>query len=106
MTSSLLNGRQWLKAWSSLKLTIVCLILSMILVFLGTLAQVELGIYEAQQRYFSTWFVWWGPDAAEGGIGRSRFCPEAIWSAVYFSSICWLPMEPALNGHGKNPVFS
>jgi hypothetical protein len=75
MTSSLLNGRQWLKAWSSLKLTIVCLILSMILVFLGTLAQVELGIYEAQQRYFSTWFVWWGPDAAEGGNWKIPILP-------------------------------
>ncbi len=43
---------------SSLKLTVICLSVSMILVLLNTLAQVNLGIYEAQTRYFATWFVW------------------------------------------------
>ncbi len=62
MTHALLNWKQWLKAWSSLKLTVVCLLITCVLVFFGTLAQVKLGIYEAQQRYFSTWFVWWGPE--------------------------------------------
>ncbi|HNQ89577.1 MAG TPA: cytochrome c biogenesis protein ResB [Verrucomicrobiota bacterium] len=36
----------------SLRLTVVCLVLAMVLVFAGTLAQVEIGIYAAQVRYF------------------------------------------------------
>src|SRR5213593_4442312 len=44
---------------TSLKLTIVCLAAAMVLIFAGTLAQVHLGIQEAQQRYFQSMFVWW-----------------------------------------------
>ena len=44
---------------TSLKLTIVCLAAGMALIFAGTLAQVHLGIHEAQQRYFQSWIVWW-----------------------------------------------
>lgn len=44
---------------TSLKLTIVCLAAGMVLIFSGTLAQVHLGIHEAQQRYFQSWLVWW-----------------------------------------------
>src|SRR6266446_5801105 len=47
---------------TSLKLTIVCLAAAMALIFAGTLAQVHLGIHEAQQRYFQSMFVWWPPD--------------------------------------------
>src|SRR5437762_1065131 len=44
---------------TSLKLTIICLAAAMALIFAGTLAQVHLGIHEAQQRYFQSFFVWW-----------------------------------------------
>src|SRR5438045_8592171 len=44
---------------TSLKLTIVCLAAAMALIFAGTIAQVRLGIWEAQQRYFQSIFVWW-----------------------------------------------
>ena len=44
---------------TSLKLTIVCLAAAMVLIFAGTLSQVHLGIWEAQQRYFQSMFVWW-----------------------------------------------
>src|SRR6201987_450882 len=47
---------------TSLKLTIACLAAAMILIFAGTLAQVHLGIHEAQQRYFESFFVWWPPE--------------------------------------------
>src|SRR5262252_2107997 len=49
--------------FTSLKLTIVCLAAAMALIFAGTLAQVHLGIHEAQERYFQSMFVWWPPDA-------------------------------------------
>jgi hypothetical protein len=44
---------------TSLKLTIVCLAAAMVLIFTGTMAQVHLGIHEAQERYFQSWVVWW-----------------------------------------------
>ena len=44
MTSELLR---WLKPLTSLKLTICCLACAMVLVFLGTLDQVHIGVYEA-----------------------------------------------------------
>src|SRR5580704_13620329 len=47
---------------TSLKLTIVCLAAGMALIFAGTLAQVHLGIHDAQQRYFQSMFVWWPPE--------------------------------------------
>jgi hypothetical protein len=45
--------------FASLKLTVVCLVLSIILVFAGTLAQVELGLYQAQEDFFRRFFVYW-----------------------------------------------
>src|SRR6201990_3268161 len=44
---------------TSLKLTIVCLAAAMVLIFAGTISQVHLGIWEAQQRYFQSLLVWW-----------------------------------------------
>ena len=43
--------------FTSLKLTVVCLCLGMLLVFVGTLAQVDEGLYNAQARYFKNWFI-------------------------------------------------
>src|SRR6476660_8408476 len=48
---------------TSLKLTIICLAAAMVLIFAGTLAQVHLGIHEAQQRYFQSFFVWLPPES-------------------------------------------
>ncbi len=44
---------------TSLRLTVVCLCLGLILVFVGTLAQVKLGIFAAQAKYFHSLFVFW-----------------------------------------------
>ena len=71
--------RKIVDIFTSLKLTIVCLAAGMALIFAGTLAQVHLGIHEAQQRYFQSLFVWWPP---EGADSRSRFFPVAISSAL------------------------
>ena len=51
--------RRLLSLITSLKLTIACLAAAMALIFAGTIAQVHLGIWEAQQRYFQSLFVWW-----------------------------------------------
>lgn len=49
---------------TSLKLTVVCLILALGLVFIGTIAQVNLGLYIVQEQYFSSYFIWWGPQGS------------------------------------------
>ncbi|MBM3883012.1 MAG: cytochrome c biogenesis protein ResB [Verrucomicrobia bacterium] len=45
--------------FSSLRLTVVCLALALVVVFVGTLAQVEIGLYAAQMKYFRSLFVYW-----------------------------------------------
>jgi ResB-like family protein len=50
-----------LKPLTSLRLTIACLLLAMVLVFVGTLAQKDLDAFYAQKRYFNSWFVFWSP---------------------------------------------
>ena len=44
---------------TSLRLTIVLMALSTILVFVGTLAQANFGLYDAQDRFFKSAFVLW-----------------------------------------------
>ena len=46
-------------AITSLKLTIACLAVLMVLVVACTLAQVHLGTFGAVQAYMRTWLVWW-----------------------------------------------
>ena len=48
--------------FSSLKLTVVCLSAAIVLVFVGTLAQVNSGITEVQGIYFHSLVVWWPAD--------------------------------------------
>ncbi len=45
--------------FSSLKLTVVCLACATVLVFIGTLAQVNQGLYAVQANYFQSFFVFW-----------------------------------------------
>ncbi len=58
--------RRLVDLFTSLKLTIVCLAAAMALIFAGTLAQVHLGIHEAQQRYFQSLFVWYPSSQGPG----------------------------------------
>ena len=48
-----------LKFFSSLRLTVACLILWVILIFVATLAQVQLGIFFAKKIFFESWIVFW-----------------------------------------------
>ena len=50
--------------FSSLKLTCVLLCAAALLVFVGTLAQTELGLYTSQHRFFRSLLVYWGPQGA------------------------------------------
>ncbi len=48
------------KLWNvlgSVKLVVVLLLLLALLTYIGTLAQIEHGLYESQRRYFDSWYV-------------------------------------------------
>ncbi len=47
-----------IKFFTSLRLTVTLLSLGIVLVFVGTVAQADEGLYVAQDRYFKHWFVW------------------------------------------------
>ena len=53
-----------IKVFTSLRLTVVCLALALLLVFFGTLAQVDLGLYKAQNEFFRSFLIYWGPKGA------------------------------------------
>jgi len=56
------SGRRLIDTLASLKLTVLLLILSMILILLGTLEQVHWGIWHVQKVYFSSWFCFYPMD--------------------------------------------
>ena len=47
-----------LRVLASLRLTVALFALSMVLVFFGTLAQVDKGIWTVVDQYFRSWYVW------------------------------------------------
>src|ERR1044071_9598168 len=52
------------KIFSSLQLTVALLALGLVLVFWGTLAQVHLGLYKAQNEFFRSFFIYWTPSGS------------------------------------------
>lgn len=45
------------KFLTSLRLTVVCLAFGILLVWIGTVAQADEGLYVAQERYFKQWYI-------------------------------------------------
>lgn len=54
--------------FTSMQLTVVLLFLSMILVFVATLDQVNLGIWAVQEKYFRSFFVYLHPPEGRFGV--------------------------------------
>lgn len=48
-----------LKLLSSLRLAVTLLGFAMVLIFVATITQVELGIHEVQEKFFRSWIAWW-----------------------------------------------
>ena len=46
-----------LKVLASLRITVVLLVLGILLVFFGTLAQIDEGIWTVMRKYFRSWYV-------------------------------------------------
>ena len=51
--------------FASLKLSVVVLTFALVLVFWGTLAQVKLGLYQAQNEFFRSFLIYWSPAGSE-----------------------------------------
>jgi hypothetical protein len=58
---------------TSLRLTVVLLAFSILIVFLGTWAQVHEGLYGAQSRWFRSYLVWWNVFGAVPETSRYGF---------------------------------
>ncbi len=52
------------KFFTSVRLAVVLLALGLILVFWGTIAQVKLGLYIAQDEFFRSLFIYWKPNGS------------------------------------------
>lgn len=50
--------------FTSLRLTVVLLALGLVLVFWGTVAQVHLGLYKAQNEFFRSFLIYWQPQGS------------------------------------------
>lgn len=51
------------RVFSSIEFILVCMALALVLIFFGTIAQVDLGTFIAQKKFFDSWFI----DAAAFG---------------------------------------
>src|SRR5947207_7508468 len=80
------------KPLASLQLTVVLFALSMVLVFFGTLAQIDKGIWTVVDEYFRSWFVWI-PFQLIAKFGWKFFeapGPDANWSGSFPFPGGWL----------------
>jgi len=89
--------RQFRDFFVSLQLTVVLLILSLLIVFVATLDQVNLGIWEVQEKYFRSFFVMWSVPGSSvkipvfpGGYLIGGFLLINLVSAhIYRFSLTW-----------------
>jgi len=76
---------------SSLRLTVICLVSAMVLVFAGTLAQVHLGLWDAQKQYFHSLLVFWTPKGTDWKI--------PVWPGGYL--LGWVLLINLIAAHLK-----
>ncbi len=82
--------------FSSLRLTVACLCMALVLVFAGTLAQVQLGLWEAQTRYFHSFLVFWTPAGSNWKI--------PVWPGGYL--LGWVLLINLLSAHAVRFKFT
>src|SRR5436190_18497269 len=68
-----------LKPFASLTLTVILLALSMVLVYAGTLAQVDNDVWQVQHKYFHSLYTWMPlQDLVPRFTDRPRYIPGSI----------------------------
>jgi hypothetical protein len=91
-----------IKPLVSLRLAIVCLALAMVLVFVGTLGQVDIGTYEAQKKYFQSWFLYWSP---AGGLHIPVFPGGFLIGTVLLANLIATHLERFKMSWKKSGIF-
>ena len=82
------------KFFISLRLTVVLLSVSLFIIFFGTMAQEPMGLKQAVDRYFKSWFV--DQVAMEAGINKTAQLFGAKWEPL---------TQEKILGHPGIPVF-
>ena len=94
--------KQFVQFWCSLRLTVTCLIGAMVLVFVGTLAQVDQGLYDAQKKYFRSYFL--VPESIGGAgwaqirVGSSEWIQPEHWNEIEGSQFSLMDFEAVHDG--------
>ena len=94
--------KQFVQFWCSLRLTVTCLIGAMVLVFVGTLAQVDQGLYDAQKKYFRSYFL--VPESIGGAgwaqirVGSSQWMQPEHWNEIEGSQFSLMDFEAVHDG--------
>ncbi len=58
----------------------------MVLLFVGTIAQKYIGLYRAQNMFFSSWIVWWGPVPFPGGLLTLGLLTLSLTAKLFLAS--------------------
>jgi len=94
--------KPFVQFWCSLRLTVACLVGALVLVFVGTLAQVDQGLYDAQKKYFRSYFLVpesiGGTGWAQIRVGSSQWMPPVHWNEIEGSQISLLDFEAEHDG--------
>ena len=84
------------KFFTSLRLTVVLLAFSLVIIFLGTMAQEPMGLNIAVERYFKSWFV--DQVAMEAGLKKTAQLFGFQWAPVTPEQILGDPGLPFFPG--------
>jgi len=63
----MIDKKKIIRTIGSPKIFVYTVIWMMVLVFVGTIVQKDIGLYKAQQEYFSSWFKFFGPIPVPSG---------------------------------------
>ncbi|GIT04850.1 MAG: hypothetical protein CM1200mP29_02610 [Verrucomicrobiota bacterium] len=99
--------KPFVQFWCSLRLTVACLFAALVLVFVGTLAQVDQGLYDAQKKYFRSYFL--VPESIGGAgwaqirVGSSKWETPGQWNETEGSQFSLIDFE-AVHGDNKATI--
>ena len=99
--------KPFVQFWCSLRLTVACLLAALVLVFVGTLAQVDQGLYDAQKKYFRSYFLVpesiGGTGWAQIRVGSSKWETPEQWNETEGSQFSLIDFE-AVHGDKKAAI--
>ena len=99
--------KPFVQFWCSLRLTVACLLAALVLVFVGTLAQVDQGLYDAQKKYFRSYLL--VPESIGGAgwaqirVGSSQWMPPVHWNETEGSQFSLIDFE-AVHGDSRAAI--